>query len=121
MDKQQAIHAFFSSFGWKAYDSNSVPDSAELPYITYDAITSNISGTVFPAATLNDRSMSWESVVQKSNEIAQSLDYGGTTIKFDDGLLFITQGSPFSQRLPDDDPGIRKMYLNFAMQFLSAY
>ena len=35
MDAEQAIHSFWSSFGLTAYDENSVPDTAELPYITY--------------------------------------------------------------------------------------
>ena len=42
MDKQQAIHGFWSSFGITAYDENSVPDDAELPYITYNDLHSNM-------------------------------------------------------------------------------
>ena len=35
MDKYQAINEFWNRFGVMAYDENTVPDDAELPYITY--------------------------------------------------------------------------------------
>ena len=36
MDKAQALHSFWSGFGLTAYDENTVPDGAQLPYITYE-------------------------------------------------------------------------------------
>ena len=35
MTAEQTLHSFWSSFGLTAYDENSVPDDAVLPYITY--------------------------------------------------------------------------------------
>lgn len=120
MNKDQALQTFFSSFGWTAYDENSVPDDATLPYITYEVMTDNIGNTVYLSASLWDRSTSWTTINAKAREIAESLNYGGTTMRFDDGVIFITQGSPFAQRMADDDDTIRRIILNFAVEFLSA-
>ena len=38
MNKEQAIHFFWSQFGLPAYDENSVPDDAQMPYITYNVV-----------------------------------------------------------------------------------
>lgn len=120
MLKEEALHQFFSSFVWPAYDENSVPDDATLPYITYEVITGNIGTPVYPSASLWDRSTSWQSVTQKGVEIARRLSYGGVTLHYDGGLLFLAQGTPFSERLADDDDAIRRLNINFAAEFLSA-
>lgn len=120
MDKAQALHQFFSSFGWTAYDENTVPDDAKLPYITYEVETDNIGTTVYLSASLWTRSTSWAAVTQKAQQIADELNQGGNTIIFDDGVVWITQGSPFAQRMADDDDTIRRIMLNFAVEFLSA-
>ena len=120
MNKDQALQTFFSSFTWPAYEENTVPDDATLPYVTYEAMTDNIGNTVYLPASLWDRSTKWTTVNAKAREIAESLGYGGTTMAFDDGLLFITQGSPFAQRMADDDDTIRRIILNFAVEFMSA-
>ena len=120
MDKAQTLHAFFSGFNLPAYDENTVPDDATLPYLTYEVATAKMDTTVYLSASIWDRSTSWEYVSNKADEIAESLGTGGTTIPFDGGLLYIVQGSPFAQRSADDDDTIRKMDLNFTAEFFSA-
>lgn len=120
MDKAQAIHAFWSSFGWPAYDENDVPDEALMPYITYEVTESNIGKPVILTASLWDRSTMWKMVSQKAKEIAERLGYGGMTIRFDDGFIFLTQGTPFAQRLSAEDDAVRRINLNIAAEFVSA-
>lgn len=120
MLKEEALHRFFSGFGWAAYDENSVPKTATLPYITYEVSTDNIGSPVFLSASLWDRSTSWRSVTAKALDIARELNYGGVTLPFDNGVLFLTQGSPFSQRVADDDDTIRRIMINIAAEFCSA-
>ena len=120
MNKEQTLQAFFSSFGWTAYDENSVPEDAVLPYITYEVQTANIGTPVYLSANLWDRSTSWRTVTEKGIDIAKELSFGGKTVKYDDGLLFITMGAPFTQRIADDDDTIRRLMLNFAVEFMSA-
>lgn len=50
MDRAQAIHSFWNSFGLKAYDENTVPDNAKLPYITYEVAVSSFDDGDTPLA-----------------------------------------------------------------------
>jgi len=59
MDKAQAINSFWSSFELKAYEQNSVPDGAELPYITYETATDSIENVLPLTASLWYRTTSW--------------------------------------------------------------
>ena len=120
MLKTEALHGFWSSFGIPAYDESTVPPDAVLPYITYEVITDNIGSPVYSSAKIHDRSMSWRSVTEIADRIADTLGYGGITLHFDNGLLLITQGAPFSQRLPDDTDNMRKIMINVVMEFISA-
>ncbi len=120
MDKYQAWHSYMSSYGLPAYDETDVPDDAPLPRITYESVTDNIGDAVYPSASLWYRSTSWAEPSQKALDIARDLSYGGKTLPYDGGLMFITQGSPFAQRLADDDDTIRRIMLNFAVEYLSA-
>ena len=121
MDKAQAWHSFLSGFGWTAYDENTVPDEAGDEYITYESAEANLGKQVLLSASLWKRSTSWKAITQKAHEIAQSLGYGGTTVPFEGGVIFITQGNPFAQRLQGEDDATRRILLNFSVEFLSAY
>lgn len=120
MDKAQALHNWFSSFGWTAYDENTVPDDAVMPYITYEVVAANIGKPVILNASLWDRSTSWRAVELKKQQIAERLGYGGITIRFDEGMIFLTQGTPFAQRLSGEDDSVRRIVLNIAAEFVSA-
>ena len=120
MDKAQTLHAFWSSFGWAAYDETDVPDEAEFPYITYEVVEANIGKPVILNASLWDRSTVWRDISRKAKEIGDHLGYGGVTMRFDEGLLFLTQGTPFAQRLSGDDDAVRRIILNVAAEYYSA-
>lgn len=119
MNKEQALQAFYASFDWPAYDENTVPDDAELPYITYEVSTDNIGTAVFLSASLWDRSTSWGTVTQKLQEIAAYLGNHGITLPYDGGAIWMTRGSPFAQRLADDDDTIRRIMINLQAEFIS--
>lgn len=121
MDKGQSLQAFWSSFEWDAYDENTVPDDAQLPYITYNVSIGNIDNPVLLSASLWDRSPSWKNVSNKADEISDYIGYGGITIKIDGGYLYMSLGSPFAQRMADpSDDAIRRIYLNLDAEFLTA-
>lgn len=42
-------------------------------------------------------------------------------IKFDNGRLFITKGTPFAQRMTDEDDMVRRIYINITAEYFSAY
>lgn len=121
MNKAQAIHSFWSSFQWPAYDENTVPDDASFPRITYDVQTDSLDNVVLLSASLWDRSTSWERISKKSDQIAKEIvNMDPPTIKLDEGRLYITKGSPFSSRMGDEDDSVKRIYLNINAEFLTA-
>lgn len=122
MDKEQAIHAFWSSFEIPAYDENTVPDDAEMPYITYNVVINNVGGVTLLTASVWYRSTSWAEISAKVSEIAEKLALNGYySITLDDGVVWFVQGTPFAQRMSDpEDDMIRRYYLNVTAEFLTA-
>lgn len=125
MDKAQAIHDFWSSFGLPAYDSATVPtgDAAPLfPYITYDVKMDSMDSALPMSASIWYRSTSWEQITHKTEDIAQLIPGSGYYIRpIDGGYMWVTRGSPFAQRMSDPDDMIRRMYINIMVEFLTAY
>lgn len=119
MNKMQALHSFWSGFGLKAYDENSVPDSTPLPYLTYESSVSDFGNTLAQTANLWYRSSSWADITAKEQEIAEFITRGGRTIAYDSGAMWIQKASPWAQRLeePSDDM-IRRIILNVTVEFL---
>lgn len=123
MDKAQALHKFWSSFGLPAYDQLTVPDGAQMPYITYVGVTDKIGTPVALTGSLWYRSTGWADITQKADEISEYVNkYGHATEKFDNGYIYITGGVPFAQRMSDDtDDMIRRIYINIMAEYLAAY
>jgi hypothetical protein len=73
------------------------------------------------SASIWDRSTSWQGVDELANEIAERISRMNT-IKLDDGRMFITKGSPFSQHMMEEgDLAIRRNVLTIGVQFLTEY
>lgn len=120
MDKSQAIHTFWSSFGLNAYDEQAVPDDATYPYITYTVVMDSIDYIVELTGSLWYRSTSWEAISQKAEEISEYLGIGGVTIPLDVGYAWLNRGNPFAQRLGDDtDNQVKRIYFNVNCEFLT--
>lgn len=120
MNKEQALHSFWSSFGWVAYDESTVPANAAMPRITYNVVTDNFGVSVAMSASLWYRGTSWEQITLKSAEIASEIGRGGNVILFDGGAIWLKRGVPFAQRLSDENDTIRRIYLNIEAEFISA-
>ena len=76
MDKWQALNTFWNRFDLVAYDENTVPDGAALPYITYMASTGEIDEPIYLTASIWYRSNSWTEVSQKADEISNYIGGG---------------------------------------------
>ena len=119
MDKAQALHSFWSSFGLEAYDEGTVPEDATMPYITYAVTTDSMDYIVGFTASLWYRSKSWKDVTEKSQEISEYIGNTGFTIPLDRGYLYIYRGTPFAQRMSDPDDMVRRIYINANGEFLT--
>ena len=119
MNKLQALHAFWSGFKLPAYDENTVPESAELPYITYEVATDDFGDAVALTASLWWRSNSWEDISLKEQEIADYIGRGGRMIAYEGGAMWIQKASPWSQRLSDESSDtIRRIILNISVEYM---
>lgn len=121
MDKAQALNSFWSTFGLPAYDEQTVPDDAVMPYITYETNEDSLGSALPLTASIWFRSMSWEDITKKAQEISRNIGEGGIMIGYDGGALWITRRAPFAQRMSDpSSDAVRRMYINISAEFLGA-
>jgi len=117
MNKLQTLQAFWSGFGIPAYDENSVPDEAQLPYITYDVSVDDFGNSVAQTASLWYKSTSWRDITEKEMEIAEFVGRGGRMIAYDNGAMWIRKANPWAQRMSDSDT-VKRMILNLEIEYL---
>lgn len=119
MDKIQALNDFWNSFTLTAYDQSTVPDDAKLPYITYSVAEDDFNRPVSLTASIWYRSKRWDDITLKLNEISDRIGRGGVIIHFEGGAIWIKKGTPFAQRVTDEDDSIRRIYMNIEAEFIS--
>lgn len=121
MDKWQFLQTFWGGFGLPAYDESSVPDGAEMPYITYAAATADFEHPVALTASLWYRSTSWADISRKANEIAEAVALF-VPWPIDGGRVRIWQGNtPLAQRMSDPGENVRRIVINIMAEFMTAY
>lgn len=125
MDKSQAIHNFWAGFGLDAYDEATIPTgdkSPQMPYITYHEATDSIGNVIALTASLWYRSTSWAEISQKAEEIAQAIvEMYPPSIPLNRGRLYLSKGTPFTQRMTDPDDMVRRIFINVQAEFLTAF
>lgn len=122
MTKAQSLHQFWSSFGIPAYSQETVPDKAVMPYLTYEVMTDSFEGSLQMVASLWWRSYSWTEISEKAEEIAEHIaTMHPPTIEVDGGRLWIVKGTPFAQRMSDDDDAIRRIVLSIEAEFFTNF
>ena len=99
-NKWTAINSFWNSFSMPAYDENTVPDDAVMPYITYEAATGGMDFKTPLNANIYYRTTSWQAISDKAEEIQRYIS-GGVGIPYDGGRLWITERTPFAQRMAE--------------------
>lgn len=121
MTKEQALHKFFNSFGITGHRNTSVPDGAELPYLTHDTpISSFDEDPVSITLHLYFRTDSEAVPDAKAEEIRKAIGPGGKLLRCDGGMIWLKWGSPWCQSLVDDtDPNIKRRYINITAEYLT--
>lgn len=120
--KAAAIQGFLSSFGIPAYAASSVPDDAEMPYITYvlvtDAFTGQESNMEADIWYYGDGEVAPNA---KAQEVSDRLGLGGRMLPCDGGAIWVKRGSPFCQVVTDStDDKVKRRYLNLSLEFITA-
>ena len=120
MDRWQAQDTFWNSFSWNAYDENTVPSDANLPYITYEAVTGSIGGTMSVSVSLWDRSNSWAVISKKADDIEKGIN---RQIKIDGGYMKVRKpASGFARRMDEpSDSTIRRIVLSVGSIILTSF
>ena len=119
MNKIQALNQFWNSFGLTAYSENSVPDDAQLPYITYEVSNDFFEAEVAQTANIYYRSTSWKAITDKEQEIAEGITRGGKLLTCDEGAIWIKRATPWAQRMSDQsDDSIKRIVLNYTVEFI---
>ena len=120
MDRIQALHQYWSSFGWTAYDANTVPSTdllPDMPRITYNTEVSEFGDTMSVSISLWDNSYSWEAITKKAEQIFDDIGLGGKLLLFTGGVIWIKRGSPFYTRMADPDDRIRRIVINVDIEY----
>ena len=120
MNKAQALHEFWNSFGIPAYEDTTVNDEqiGEF-YITYNVVTDSLNRAIPMSASIwKTNTDSWEEVTLKAEEISDALAQV-KSIPLDTGFLYITRGQPFAQRVADENESVRRIYVNIMAEYLA--
>ena len=108
----RALYEFFSGFGIPAYVHDSVPDNAQMPYITYELIEPEPLSFSYLHASVWYRDTSYAAVSAKCDQIKAAIGWG-TSIPTGSGFiaLFREKGTPFAQVLSDPNPETKRVLL----------
>lgn len=118
MTKERALNQFFSGFGITAYPSNAVPNDTTFPWLTYTTPV-GYDGDVSAEVNLWYHTESEATPNKKASEIAEAIGVGGVTIPYDEGLIWIKRGNPFSNALTDaNDATIKRRQINVIYEYL---
>jgi hypothetical protein len=120
MDKWQAQHSFWSSFGIPAYEEHSVPEDATFPRITYEAATSTFENLVSITASIWTRTTSWTQADTLADSVERYIkQMGCPEINGGRYRVFIGQ-TTFAQRMDDpNDDQIKRILLNVQFEFMT--
>lgn len=114
-DTARALYTFYSSFGFPAYQADTVPDDAQLPYITYFYTEPQYQYPATHYAQVYVRSNSNSLLLQKAGEIVQSIGDGAV---LENGVV-IRPSTPLVQIMHDaSNPDIRIAYINLQLNAL---
>lgn len=120
LDAPQTIQAFFEGFNVPVYDENTVDKDASLPRLTYLYAEGDFENPVSIAVSVWDRSYMWTRATALKEAIANAIPQGGVLLDYDGGKIWLKRGTPFAQRMSDENDAIRRIYINLEAEFLTA-
>ena len=110
----KALKAFYGGFGIPAYTEDNVPDTAQLPYITYTLPQSDLfSGAIHQARVWYEGNSNAQ-VNAKADEVLAAIGRG-VKLAAGHGYVCIYPGTPLAQMQPTDD-NTRIVYINLELR-----
>ena len=119
MNKYQALCKFYNSFDIPAYEENSVPKDAELPYITYEIMTADFDvENIAISCQIYYKSDSLLKINALTERLYNKLG-GGCKLVCDTGYIVLYRGRPFAQSRPSGDKTVKAKYINISADFIT--
>lgn len=116
-----AFHSWVSGFGIPAYAASSVPDDAEMPYLTYEIGFNGFQDGDFAAEVdLWYRGGDQASPNAKAEELSKALGRGGVVLGCGDGAIWLKRGTPFWQAVADSED-VERRYINIDIESLGDF
>lgn len=102
-----------------AYEENSIPKTATLPYITYEVVIGELSEfSTAMVAHIWDKTNGLKFLNSKADEIGEALL--NTRLSCDEGYIKLYRGEPFSNNVADsEDNTIKGKYMNITADFIT--
>lgn len=124
MTKEQAIHQYWNKFvvdskSIKAYDENTVPQDAAMPYITYEVAVGSLGANILTQVDIWGRGTAWTEVTKIAETICNTIGMGGDDARYDGGRAHIMLDDTHYRRTPDDNSDIRHLTMNIITEFQS--
>ena len=118
MDKWQALDTYWNSFGVPAYNELTVPEDAQMPYITYEAAIGSLNGPMTLSASLYWKGNSWAWGMKRVTDMQKVMD---RQIKIDGGyVMFRVPVASSAQPTTDAfDEQVRRIIMPIEVEFLS--
>lgn len=121
MDRWEAQHKFWNSFGVPAYEANSVPDEKDLtyPYITYEAAAGGFGVEIPIQASIWDKNTSWERADILADTIESAIALM-LPVAYNSGMYRVWAGNtPFAQSMGDpNNDRIKRKLLSVNFEFM---
>lgn len=117
LDKWSAQKMYWSSFGLPAYEENTVPDDAVMPYLTYQAVNGQLGGVPNASANLYYKGTSWTRIMQEVNQMEKAID---RQIFIEGGIMKVRKPlQHFAQPQPETVKNVRRMLLTVEIEFMT--
>lgn len=111
----QALDTYLNGFGLDAYAEDTVPDDAQLPYITYRPVDPEWHQKALFYIRVWYRSTSNAQVLEKADQITGDIGEA-KRLPFDGGLVVIWPESPKVQIMVDpNDRAVRYAYISLSI------
>ena len=117
LNKWTAQKVYWSSFGFPAYEENTVPDDAVMPYLTYQAVNGQLGGVPNASANLYYKGTSWAKIMQEVDQMEKAID---RQLFIEGGIMKVRKPlQNFAQPMPENDKKVRRMLLTVEIEFLT--
>lgn len=108
------LNIFFNKF-CPAYINDLIPENATFPYLTYSIEIPNFEEEGNTVVRIYNRGTSLVPLFEIADLINSEIREEGTVIGNEEGMIYLTKGSPFCQ-LSNDEIGNKFLYINLTTQ-----